>query len=224
MEMNIMGIYKIKNIINGKIYIGSSKDITKRWKQHLSALKNNTHHSYHLQRAWNKYGEENFKFEVVEIIHDEDLLTEKEQEWMTKYTCCDYRCGYNMSYDTNRPTTSRFSHKNSYMLPKDSLLSLNELKISMILRGLFYALCSLCNESNLVTLDEKPMGNCQISDFFNLDRKTINRNFKDLEDFNLIKIKRIGNKNNIHINPNFFIASSKIKEDIYNMFNIDLYD
>lgn len=218
METNIMGIYKITNKANNKVYIGSSKDIQKRWKQHINTLKNKTHHSYHLQRAWNKYGDENFKFEIVEVVYNEDILTVKEQEWMDKTNCCDFKFGYNMSYDATRPTNSRYNSRNSYMLPKDSLLSLNELKISMSLRGLFYSLCSLCGENNLLILDEKPMSSTKICNYFNLDRKTLYDNIKKLENYNLVSIKVIGKNNNTYINPSYFIGSVKIDEETYNMF------
>jgi predicted GIY-YIG superfamily endonuclease len=46
------GIYYIKNIINGKIYIGSSVQIGIRWQQHKAALRENKHHCIYLQHAW----------------------------------------------------------------------------------------------------------------------------------------------------------------------------
>jgi group I intron endonuclease len=61
-------IYKIVNAINNKIYVGSTIYKTKRWRAHKSLLKNGYHHSPHLQRAWNKYGSENFVFEVLETV------------------------------------------------------------------------------------------------------------------------------------------------------------
>lgn len=47
------------------MYIGSSKDIQRRFYAHKSLLKNNRHHSIYLQRAWNKYGKHNFVYEVI---------------------------------------------------------------------------------------------------------------------------------------------------------------
>jgi predicted GIY-YIG superfamily endonuclease len=52
----ISGIYYIKNITNNKLYIGSSKDILKRFYEHKRLLRHNKHHSIRLQRAWDKYG------------------------------------------------------------------------------------------------------------------------------------------------------------------------
>ena len=60
------GIYKIKNRITHKVYIGESVDIKRRWNQHKNDLRHGKHHSERLQRDWDKYGERAFKFKVVE--------------------------------------------------------------------------------------------------------------------------------------------------------------
>lgn len=61
------GIYQIKNLINNKFYIGSTYNkLIKRKGEHISSLKHNKHKNKHLQSAWNKYGEENFEFTMVE--------------------------------------------------------------------------------------------------------------------------------------------------------------
>lgn len=73
-SMENCGIYKITNIINGKCYVGSSKNITKRWYEHKRRLRNGTHHSEYLQRSFNKYGEENFIFAVLELCEPDELL------------------------------------------------------------------------------------------------------------------------------------------------------
>lgn len=80
----IAGIYKITNIINNKIYIGSSNNIYKRKREHFSSLKNGTHCNIHLQRAYNIHGKSNFKFEVVEVCEEKDLL-KIEQIYLDKY-------------------------------------------------------------------------------------------------------------------------------------------
>jgi hypothetical protein len=86
-------IYIIKNVSSNKVYIGSSiYGLTKRKRCHITNLKNNKHHSLKLQRAWNKYGEDNFIFEVVETCNKENILI-KEQYWINKYDS--YTSGYN---------------------------------------------------------------------------------------------------------------------------------
>ena len=77
----ISGIYKIVNKVNGKYYVGSSKDIKNRWSSHKKELNGNYHHSYHLQRAWNMYGSDNFEFIVIEEIIPEKIL-EVEQGYL----------------------------------------------------------------------------------------------------------------------------------------------
>ena len=62
------GIYKIRNLVNGKVYIGSAVNFKRRWDYHKSRLNNNSHNNIHLQNAWNKNGQENFVFEVVEEV------------------------------------------------------------------------------------------------------------------------------------------------------------
>lgn len=75
------GIYKIVNNINGHIYIGSAVNYKSRFRTHLSLLKKEKHHSIYLQRSWNKYGENNFSFELIENCKIENLI-EREQFYM----------------------------------------------------------------------------------------------------------------------------------------------
>jgi group I intron endonuclease len=56
-------------LVNGKIYIGSTNLLWNRHRQHLQKLKNNKHKNKHLQNSFNKYGKDNFKFIVVEIVN-----------------------------------------------------------------------------------------------------------------------------------------------------------
>lgn len=67
------GIYQIKNIINGKIYIGQSMDVLYRLKRHYKNLINGRHKNRHLQFSFNKYGEENFEYSVLRQVSIELL-------------------------------------------------------------------------------------------------------------------------------------------------------
>ena len=78
----MIGIYKIVNSINNKIYVGSAKNIKKRWSAHKSDLNKNKHHNKHLQNAWNKYGINVFIFEIIEVLTDVSLLITKEQYYI----------------------------------------------------------------------------------------------------------------------------------------------
>lgn len=66
----MIGIYKITNIKNNKVYIGSTDNMERRILQHKNELNNNKHHSYKLQMDWNKYGENNFTFDLLEEINN----------------------------------------------------------------------------------------------------------------------------------------------------------
>lgn len=96
---NMIGIYKITNKINNKIYIGASKNIEKRWKEHQwKYLQNNkSNHEYDkaLYRAFRKYGITNFLFEVLEETKIEDLF-EKEKYYIAYFNS--YEKGYNETY------------------------------------------------------------------------------------------------------------------------------
>ena len=73
-----IGVYKITNIINNKFYIGSSKNIEKRLKNHFNNLKNNTHCNKHLQNAYNKYGKDAFISEILEITSEYNLRSRED--------------------------------------------------------------------------------------------------------------------------------------------------
>lgn len=80
----MIGIYQITNLRSGKIYIGQSLDVLARIRQHKYELKHNLHLNRYLQSAWNKYGESNFVFSVLEEV-SEDELTEREKYWVDFY-------------------------------------------------------------------------------------------------------------------------------------------
>ena len=131
--MNIIpGIYKIVNITNGKMYIGSSKNMMRRWKQHTSLLNNNHHHSVHLQRAWNKYGKENFMYEILKEMptaSDVELLDEERrfvESLKPEYNVGGIGGGDNLTNNPNRELiiekiTKSIRDRNARMTDQDKL-------------------------------------------------------------------------------------------------------
>lgn len=77
------GIYCIENKINGKKYIGQAYDIKSRWRVHKCELNKGKHINRYLQSAWNKYGESNFLFYVIEIT-DKASLSDREMYYINK--------------------------------------------------------------------------------------------------------------------------------------------
>lgn len=92
------GIYQIRNIVNGRVYVGKSKDIPFRWKGHLSNLRAGTHPNRPLSSDWAAFGESNFVFEVLEYC-EESLLRSKEMEWSRRLRSFDKEHGYNFLCD-----------------------------------------------------------------------------------------------------------------------------
>ena len=63
---NKSGIYQIRNLVNNKIYVGSSNNLYRRKTyEHFRELRLNKHHNKYLQNSYNCHGEENFVFEVI---------------------------------------------------------------------------------------------------------------------------------------------------------------
>ena len=94
-----VGVYAIRNILNNKVYIGSSAvSLPRRILQHKRALRRGDHKNNHLQSAWNKYGEKSFRFEILVVCCKEECLT-NEQKFITKYKSFNRLFGYN-----RRPT------------------------------------------------------------------------------------------------------------------------
>lgn len=91
------GVYAIRNILNGKMYIGSTTvNFSKRWQHHKKLLRQGIHHSPHLQSSWIKYGKENFSFEIIEITKLEDSL-KREGYYIQKYETTNPKYGYNIA-------------------------------------------------------------------------------------------------------------------------------
>lgn len=92
-EKNRCGIYAIKNIRNGKVYIGSAINLKDRFKQHKSYLFSGRHTNQKLLRAYNKAGEKELAFRIIEFCSIEDRLS-VEQKWIDYYDCVEK--GYNI--------------------------------------------------------------------------------------------------------------------------------
>lgn len=97
------GVYQIRCLPNGKIYIGSAVDLRRRWEQHRGKLRRGSHHNVHLQNAWNTYGEANFSFSILELVHEPDSLLRAEQKWLDKTESSNPDFGFNIFNTAGSP-------------------------------------------------------------------------------------------------------------------------
>jgi len=93
------GVYGLLNIVNDKIYVGSScerRGVAKRLNEHKTSLRKGKHSNSYLQKAWDKHGEGSFQFVMIEEVELEDMLVEREQFWMDQFKSHDKKHGYNI--------------------------------------------------------------------------------------------------------------------------------
>ena len=122
----ISGIYKIVNKVNGKYYVGSSRDIYGephgRFYQHKAHLKCQRHYNSHLQSAWNNYKPESFEFVVVEkTTCEKNMILEIEQKYLNvakteKHVCYNKSftaCGPDWTEENKRKRSILISGKNN---------------------------------------------------------------------------------------------------------------
>ncbi len=67
-----MGVYRISNSQNNKVYIGFSIDIPARFNRHKSELNFGSHRNKELQELWNSFGEAAFEFEILDVLDNKE--------------------------------------------------------------------------------------------------------------------------------------------------------
>jgi len=102
----ISGIYAIKNTVNQKVYVGSSRNVASRWRAHRLQLRNGTHTNQWLQHAWSKYGERAFEFILIQE-RAESVLLDAERYWTSCLQALEPAKGYNIAEDPLAPMTGR---------------------------------------------------------------------------------------------------------------------
>lgn len=90
-------IYRIRNTVDGRVYIGQAINFKKRKARHLWELRCGRHSNYHLQRAWAKYGEATFVFEMIVGGLAPKELTAEEQRQIDAHQASDPEHGYNIA-------------------------------------------------------------------------------------------------------------------------------
>lgn len=149
MECN-SGVYVIKNNMNQKCYVGSTKNIRQRLSTHKSMLMNGTHHNVRLQEDYNKYGIEAFTFDVL-IECPEDEARKQEAHFIHIFNC--ERDGYNSRPDKeNIERRDRFNETKVTELLKSSLATKTNRQVTYVFD--FWYVCDQLKlkPSNLIHL------------------------------------------------------------------------
>jgi group I intron endonuclease len=183
----LSGIYKITNIQNGQVYIGSAERLKKRIANHKHALRRGTHHSIKLQRAWNKYGEEAFTFEILFACSKENLI-------MYEQRCIDgygtFIRGYNMYPVAGSPIGRVLSEESREKIRRAHLgrkaSPETRSKMSAARRGNKYAVGSVRTKEELLRLSKINTGNK-----YCLGKKASDEVRRNMS------IAKIGNKNSV---------------------------
>ena len=119
--MSVCGIYQIINLINNKKYIGSSIDVNRRKREHYSKLNRNIHSNKYFQNSWNKYGEENFNFEIIECIENKNDLIIREQYYINLFDTNNKTKGYNIRPNALNNLGFHHSEKTKQKFTENSL-------------------------------------------------------------------------------------------------------
>lgn len=105
-------IYVIECTATDKLYVGSSWDFHKRWKDHKRSLNTGKHGNRHLQSAWDLYGKDSFNFIVLESCTEVDRV-EREQYWIDRLKVADKGIGLNLArlVSSGRPSGGNLEGK-----------------------------------------------------------------------------------------------------------------
>ena len=97
-----MGVYAVRNLADGAVYVGSAPDIDARWGQHRAALERSCHPNRAFQAAWLQRGAGAFEWIVLERIDDREALAQAEQRWIDSYSANGLHRVYNAQSRTIR--------------------------------------------------------------------------------------------------------------------------
>lgn len=139
----MIGIYKIVNKINNKVYVGQAVDIKRRLSEHKSYSFNPNHNSYNyaIHRAIRKYGIENFSFEIIEECSIEQL-DEREKYWIKQLNS--QQLGYNMTEGGDTTANHWDREINQYTLEGKYLKTYAAIRQAARETGIDHALIGRC--------------------------------------------------------------------------------
>jgi len=183
----ICGIYKITNEKNGKVYIGQSVNINKRWYDHKGTLNRNIHRNRFLQRVWNNNNGENFTHTIIELCSRKELDV-KEKYHIKQYVSNNKKYGYNL--DSGGFSQNEISEETRTKLRLCNAREKNSMKHTVI--------CLETKQVFIIMKDAETFYNIakgSISECCRNKRKVSqNKHWMYLEDYNKATEQQINNK------------------------------
>lgn len=212
-------VYRIRNTINNKVYIGSTIDFGRRKNEHLSQLDNGVHINTYLQRAYKKHGKDAFVFDVIEHSLEKGELVKKEQHYIDLFNSSNSNFGYNISQYADRPDGRKYikvyavNQRNALIKSK---LSVNSLALLSCMQPYLEQYTNRVSHPN-----GKSFSNKDISEIIDISHRTIVYALKELDDKSFIKRLGSSNQRQIFINPNLMTSGTEIQKETYEMFEKD---
>lgn len=162
------GVYKITNIVNNKLYVGSSTDLIRRKWHHFKVLKEGTHKNIHLQRAYNAYGHDNFQWEIIEFIdfiedkkEFKNYILSREQHWLdTLIIVNGVSIGYNINLVAGNSLGTKLSEETKRKLSLKSRNPSDETrrKLSVASKGNQIRLGSIASIETRLKMSQSNIG------------------------------------------------------------------
>lgn len=105
-----VGIYRLKCVATNKSYVGSAQNCRTRTQTHRNKLLQGKHINQYLQDAWNKYGPDQFVFELLEKCSKADLK-QREQSWINHLNSGSNKFGFNLAPAVRQVQPSEYLSK-----------------------------------------------------------------------------------------------------------------
>jgi len=155
------GIYLIRNIASGKVYVGSSVNIRQRWRKHRHLLNLKKHWNKHLQSSWDKYGKDVFEFTIIEFCPAE-VLTVRELVWIEYHDAMNNSRGYNHGFPDRHIVTEETRKRMSEVKMGRVVPETTKRKMSIIMMGKNKGKIHTAEQNKKAS--EVMMGKCYLTD------------------------------------------------------------
>ncbi len=165
-------IYKLTNKINNKIYIGQTINFNRRMNEYKNRKPIKTS-KYKIMEAINKYGFENFTYEIIHVCDNESQLDYYENLYINKYMSYDDNIGYNSKHDNTLSESTKLKMSKSHIGLKESAETKRKKSNKIIaIRDGFYLICDSAKLfGDLINKSKDKVKNalrmpCRILDFY----------------------------------------------------------